>query len=99
MASKEEIRIHKLWMTGYDLLFKARHHGMKNLPNQFIDFRERGLDDETIAAALDVPVEDVNHDIEIYTEAIAIMKHSDELASEWISKNGTSPLLEGYDEI
>lgn len=94
---QEEMEIHQLWMKGYDQLFTARHHGT-DLPHYFIQFRENGLDDETIAAAFSVPVDDVDHDIKIYTEATEIMKKSNKLAEAWISKNGHSPLLEGYDE-
>lgn len=97
MASKKELEIHHLWWSGYNRLSDARHHSA-GYSQHFTNFHDKGLDDETIAAAFSVPVEDVTHDIEIYTEAIALMKHSNELAAKWVAENGPSSLLEGYDE-
>lgn len=97
MASKEEVEIHKLWWAGQKRLHDAFHHESR-LSEHFINFRNNGLDDETIAAAFSVPVEDVSHDIRIYDEGLAMMKESNAQAAAWVAKNGPSPLLAGYDD-
>lgn len=99
MASKEEeaAEINRLWWNGHSRLRDAFHYE-DCLAEHFVNFRNNGLDDETIAMAFSVPVEDVRHDIRVYDEGLTMKKESDRRAAAWVAKNGPSSLLGGYVE-
>lgn len=96
MATPEEERIHAMWLEGDKLVNSVRSSLLVAM--SFAQFRENGLSDETIAAAFSAVVEDVSHDIDCIERGAQLCGKANRLGEAWIAKNGTSPLLEGYDE-
>lgn len=96
MASKEELEIHDLWTKGYVIVKECLSPCHQS--DYFLKFERNGLSAETIAAAFELPVEYVEHDLLKLAEGTALMQESYRLSEAWIEKNGTSPLLEGYDD-
>lgn len=96
MASEEEKKIHAIWLKGFDLVDKCLTP--IQVTNSILKLKRSGMSAQEIAAAFEVNVEEVEHDITLLEEATALMKESNRQAALWIKQNGASPLLEGYDE-
>lgn len=97
MASKEEIAIYTYWMKGFDLVNSCLTP--TRVTNSILGCKRSGMSAQDIAAAFEVVVEDVEHDIAVLEEGNKILSEANRQIEKWVEENGPSPLLEGYDEV
>lgn len=96
MATKRETEIHVYWLKGLKLVESCLTP--IHVTNFILGCKRSGMSAQEIAAAFNVVVEDVEHDIALLERGVKIMSIANRQAEEWIEENGPSDLLEGYDE-